>query len=52
MVGPPWDRQDTAGNRVHFDLAAFRYVSYDNPLRLRDQLKAELEALFEQDEVV
>jgi hypothetical protein len=33
---------------IHFDLAAFRYVSYDNPLHLRDQLKAELEALFEQ----
>ncbi len=50
-VGPPWDRKDPAGNRIHFDLAAFRYVSYDNPLHLRDQLKVELDALFEQGEV-
>jgi hypothetical protein len=49
-IGPPWERQDIAGNRIHFDLAAFRYVSYDNPLHLRDQLKVELEALFEQGE--
>jgi nucleoside 2-deoxyribosyltransferase len=47
-TGPPWERKDAAGNQIHFDLAAFRYVSYDNPLHLRDQLKAELEALFEQ----
>jgi nucleoside 2-deoxyribosyltransferase len=47
-IGPPWDRKDTAGNRVHFDLAAFRHLAYDNPLHLRDQLKAELDALFEQ----
>jgi hypothetical protein len=38
--GPPWDR-------VHFDLAAFRHIAYDNPLHLRDQLKIELNALFE-----
>jgi hypothetical protein len=43
----PWERKDTSGNRVHFDLAAFRYVAYDNPLHLRDLLKAELESLFE-----
>ena len=49
-IGPPWERQDIAGNRIHFDLAAFRYGSYDNPLHLRDQLKVELEALFEQGE--
>lgn len=44
---PPWDRKDEAGNKVHFDLAAFRYVTYDNPLNLRDQLAIELDALFE-----
>lgn len=48
VVGPPWERKDAQGNRVHFDLAAFRYVSYDNPLHLRDQLKTELDALFEE----
>jgi nucleoside 2-deoxyribosyltransferase len=47
-VGPPWDRQDEKGNRVHFDLAASRYVLYDNPLQLRDLLKEELNALFEE----
>ncbi len=46
-IGPPWDRKDAQGNRVHFDLAAFRYIAYDNPLHLRDLLKAELDALFE-----
>ncbi len=47
---PPWDRKDTGGNQIHFDLAAFRYVSYDNPLNLRDQLKSELEALFKEED--
>jgi hypothetical protein len=47
-IGPPWDRIDAQGNRVHFDLAAFRYVTYDNPLHLRDLLKIELDALFDQ----
>ena len=46
---PPWDRKD-GGNQIHFDLAAFRYVSYDNPLNLRDQLKSELEALFKEED--
>jgi len=44
---PPWDRESSDGNKVHFDLAAYRYISYDNPLNLRDKLKAELNALFE-----
>jgi nucleoside 2-deoxyribosyltransferase len=44
---PPWDRKDESGNKVHFDLAAFRYVPYDNPMNLRDQLTIELGALFE-----
>jgi hypothetical protein len=47
-VGPPWDRRDEKGNRVHFDLAAFRYIAYDNPLQLRNLLKIELDALFEE----
>ena len=46
---PPWDRKTAGGNQIHFDLAAFRHVSYDNPLHLRDQLKGELEALFRED---
>jgi hypothetical protein len=33
-------------NRIHFDLAAFRHIAYDNPLHLRDQLKVELSTLF------
>jgi hypothetical protein len=45
--GPPWDRMEAGGNRVHFDLAAFRHIAYDNPLHLRDQLKVELNALFD-----
>jgi hypothetical protein len=43
---PPWDRESSAGNKVHFDMAAYRYISYDNPLNLRDKLKTELDALF------
>jgi nucleoside 2-deoxyribosyltransferase len=44
---PPWDREDEIGNKVHFDLAPFRYVAYDNPLDLRERLKPELDAFFE-----
>lgn len=44
---PPWDRDNETGNKVHFDLAPFRYIAYDNPLDLRDRLKTELEAFFE-----
>jgi len=44
---PPWDRESSAGNKIHFDLAAYRYISYDNPLNLRDKLKTELDALFD-----
>lgn len=44
---PPWDREDKEGNKVHFDLAPLRYVAYDNPLDLRDQLKTELDAFFD-----
>jgi len=42
---PPWER-----NKVHFDLSPFRYLAYDNPLDLRDLLKAELDALFDQEQ--
>ena len=45
--GPPWDRKEAGGNRMHFDLAAFRHIAYDNPLHLRNQLRIELGALFE-----
>ena len=41
------DRKGAGGNRVHFDLAAFRHIAYDNPLHLRDQLKIDLDALFD-----
>lgn len=44
---PPWDRESEAGNKIHFDLAAYRYISYDNPMNLRDKLKTELDALFD-----
>jgi len=43
---PPWDRVDVGGNKVAFDLAAFRYVGYDTGLELRDKLVAELRAYF------
>ncbi len=33
-------------NKVHFDLAPYRYIEYDNPLDLRDSLKKELEGWF------
>ena len=45
---PPWDRKSGTGNKVHFDLAAYRYIPYNNPMDLRDKLKVELDALFDQ----
>jgi nucleoside 2-deoxyribosyltransferase len=33
-----------AANKVHFDLAPYQYIEYDNPLDLRDKLKKELGA--------
>ena len=44
---PAWDRKSRTGNKVHFDLAAYRYIPYDNPMNLRDKLKTELDALFD-----
>jgi hypothetical protein len=45
-AGPlaPWDRTTDTGSKVHFDLAAFRRIEYDNPMDLRDRLKLELDA--------
>jgi nucleoside 2-deoxyribosyltransferase len=43
---PPWDRMDENGNKVAFDIAAFRYVAYDSAMELRDQLILELDAFF------
>jgi len=44
---PPWERTDEKGNRVHFDLAAFRHIAYENPMQLRDLLETELKAWFD-----
>lgn len=41
---PPWDR----GNQVHFDLSPRRYIKYDDCMDLREELKKELGAFFEQ----
>jgi hypothetical protein len=46
-AGPPWDRKEAGGNRVHFDLAAFRHIAYESPLHLRDLLKTESSTLFD-----
>ncbi|MBM4163291.1 MAG: hypothetical protein FJ222_02460 [Lentisphaerae bacterium] len=40
----PWDRTTDSGSKVHFDLAAFRRIEYDNPMDLRDRLRGELDA--------
>lgn len=36
------------GNKVHFDLAPHRYIAYESALQLRDMLKSELDAWYEQ----
>jgi hypothetical protein len=38
------DPKSPVANKVHFDLAPYRYIEYDNPLDLRDKLKKELDA--------
>jgi hypothetical protein len=43
-------QKEAGGIRVRFDLAAFRYIAYDNPLHLRNQCKIALDALFDNDE--
>jgi hypothetical protein len=47
-TGPaPGGRKRDGRNKVHFDLAPYRYIEYDNTLELRDNLKSELDAWFE-----
>ena len=41
---PPWDRESSPGNKVHFDLTPYRYIAYETAFDLRDKLKQELEA--------
>ena len=41
---PPWDRESSPGNKVHFDLTPYRYIAYESAFDLRDKLKQELEA--------
>ena len=36
-------KRSNLANKVHFDLAPYRYIEYDNPLDLRDKLKQELD---------
>jgi nucleoside 2-deoxyribosyltransferase len=43
-VTAPWEKELTPGNKVHFDLAPYRYIVYDSAMDLRDKLKEELEA--------
>ena len=43
---PPWDRESSPGNKVHFDLVPYRYIAYENEFELRDKLKQELDAFF------
>jgi len=40
---PPWDRESTSGNKVHFDLLPYRYIAYASAFDLRDKLKQELD---------
>lgn len=42
---PPWDRESSPGNKVHFDLMPYRYIEYENAFDLREKLKQELDAL-------
>ncbi len=41
---PPWDRESSPGNRVHFDLMPYRYIDYESAYQLREKLKKELDA--------
>ncbi|MEI6646700.1 MAG: hypothetical protein WCP12_11750 [bacterium] len=40
-------RKTPSPNKVHFDLQPYRYIEYDDSINLRDQLRKELEAWFE-----
>ncbi len=44
---PPWDRESSPGNKVHFDLTPYRYIAYETAFDLRDRLKQELDAFVE-----
>jgi len=44
---PPWDRESSPGNKVHFDLMPYRYIAYESAFDLRDKLKQELDAFLE-----
>ena len=41
---PPWDRESSPGNKVHFDLMPYRYIAYESAFDLRDKLKQDLES--------
>lgn len=41
---PPWERESSPGNKVHFDLMPYRYIAYESAFDLRDKLKQELDA--------
>ncbi len=41
---PPWERESSPGNKVHFDLTPYRYIAYETAFDLRDKLKQELDA--------
>jgi len=45
---PPWERESSPGNKVHFDLVPYRYIAYESEFELRDKLKQELDAFFAQ----
>jgi hypothetical protein len=45
---PPWDRESSPGNKVHFDLIPYRYIAYESEFELRDKLKQELDAFYVQ----
>ncbi len=44
---PPWERESSPGNKVHFDLMPYRYIAYETAFQLRDKLKQELDAFLE-----
>jgi hypothetical protein len=43
---PPWDRESSPGDKVHFDLVPYRYIAYESEFELRDKLKQELDVFF------
>src|SRR5437879_4914194 len=34
---PPWERESSPNNKVHFDLMPYRYIAYENAFQLRDK---------------